>query len=107
MKEGIIDILKVKFLISEDALKNWKFILFASLLAVIMITSSHSIDKKVFKIDRLNDEVLELKSEFVDARSTVQQLKLESIVTQRVKEKGLKASETPPKKIKVTSNKSM
>ncbi|UOB18497.1 FtsL-like putative cell division protein [Abyssalbus ytuae] len=106
MKESLIDILKVKFLISEDAVKNWKFIIFTSLLAVIMITSSHSIDKKVFEIDSLNDEVLELKSEFVDVRSKVQQLKLESNITQKVKDKGLVASVIPPKKIKVTNKKS-
>jgi hypothetical protein len=101
MKENLIDILKIKFLVSEDAIKNWKIILFISLLAVIMIASSHSTDKKVYEIDRLTDEVMELKSEFVDARSVVQQLRLESYVTEKVKDKGLLASTIPPKKIKV------
>jgi hypothetical protein len=101
MKENLIDILKIKFLVSEDAIKNWKIILFISLLAVIMIASSHSTDKKVYEIDRLTEEVMELKSEFVDARSVVQQLRLESNVTEKVKDKGLLASTIPPKKIKV------
>lgn len=42
MKQNIVDILKGKFLISDDAVKNWRFILFASLLAVVMIASSHN-----------------------------------------------------------------
>lgn len=101
MKDSLIDILKVKFLVSEDAVKNWKIILFVSFLMVIMIASSHSTDNKVYEIDRLSDEVKELKSEFVDARSVVQQLRLESNIVQKVKGRGLLASTIPPKKIKV------
>ena len=103
VKKGILDILKGKFLISGDAPKNWLFIIFASFLAAVMITSSHSADKKVHRIAALNEEVRELRSEFVDARSDVQQLKLESTITTTVAEKGLFPSETPPQKIKVIS----
>ncbi|MBQ4916070.1 S-adenosyl-methyltransferase [Maribacter sp. MMG018] len=103
VKKGILDILKGKFLVDGDSLKNWRFIIFTSLLAAIMISSSHSADKKVHKIAALNEEVKELKSEFVDVRSDLQQLKLESTITATVEEKGLYPSETPPKKIKVKS----
>ncbi|MFD0799279.1 FtsL-like putative cell division protein [Maribacter chungangensis] len=105
VKKGILDILKGKFLISGDAPKNWLFIIFASFLAAVMISSSHSADKKVHRIAALNEEVRELRSEFVDARSDVQQLKLESTITKTVADKGLFPSETPPQKIKVTSQK--
>jgi len=101
MKKNLIDILKGKFLVSDDSIKNWRFILFSSMLAVIMIASSHSVDRKVLKIADLNSEVKELRSEFVDTRSRLQKLKLESTVSYRVKEKGLEPSVTPPKKIKI------
>ncbi len=100
VKKGILDILKGKFLISGDAPKNWLFIIFASFLAAVMISSSHSADRKVHRIAALNEEVRELRSEFVDARSDVQQLKLESTITSTVAEKGLFPSETPPTKNK-------
>lgn len=103
MKKGILDILKGKFLVSGDAPKNWLFIIFASFLAAVMISSSHSADKKVHKIAALNEEVKELRSEFVDARSDVQRLKLESTITGTVAAKELYPSETPPKKIMVKS----
>lgn len=103
MKKGILDILKGKFLVSGDAPKNWLFIIFASFLATVMIASSHSADRKVHKVAALNEEVKELRSEFVDIRSDVQRLKLESTVMQTVAEEGLFPSETPPKKIKVKS----
>ena len=103
MKQNIYDILKGKFLINDDAIKNWRFILFASFLALIMIASSHWADEKVHKIAKLNDEIKELKSQFVDARTKLQELKLESYITEKVAEKGLAPSENPPKKIRVKS----
>ena len=105
MKTGLLNILKGKFLISGDAPKHWLFIIFASFLATVMIGSSHSADRKVHQIAALNEEVKELRSEFVDTRSDVQQLKLESNVMQIVEEKDLYPSEVPPKQIKVKSNK--
>jgi hypothetical protein len=104
VKTGLLNILKGKFLISGDAPKNWLFIIFTSFLATIMIGSSHSADKKVHEITALNEEVKELRSEFVDVRSDMQQLKLESTVKDIVEDKGLYPSEVPPKKIKVVSN---
>lgn len=65
MKQNIVDILKGKFLISDDAVKNWRFILFASLLAVVKIASSHNADQKVHDIARLNEQVQELRSELL------------------------------------------
>jgi len=105
VKTGILDLLKGKFLVSGDAPKNWLFIIFISFLATVMISSSHSADKKVHLIAKLNEEVKELRNEFVDMRSDVQQLKLESNITSRIYKKGLYPSETPPKKILVKSKK--
>jgi len=99
-----LDILRGKFLISGDAPKNWLFIIFASALATVMIASSHSADSKVHRIAALNDEVRELRSEFVDFRASVQRLKLESSILKSVEDDGLFPSETPPKKIIVNSS---
>lgn len=103
MKQNIVDILKGKFLISDDAVKNWRFILFASLLAVVMIASSHNADQKVHDIARLNEQVQELRSEFVDTRSRLQRLKLESTIVTKLKDYGLQPSAEPSRKIRVTT----
>lgn len=101
VKKNVLDILRGKFLISGDAPKNWMFLIFASFLASAMIASSHSADRKVHKVAALNEEVRELRSEFVVMRSQVQRLKLESSVMASLMEDGLYPSENPPKKIKV------
>lgn len=68
-----------------------------------MIASSHSADKKVHEIARLNNEVKELRSAFVDGRKKLMGLKMESSVLAKMTKKGLAPSVIPPKKIKVKS----
>ncbi|MFB0938025.1 MAG: FtsL-like putative cell division protein [Urechidicola sp.] len=104
-KQGIYDVLKGKFLVSEDAFKNWRFIIFVVILLLFMISRSHSTDKKVLKIAKLNSEIRELKAEFMDARTKVSRLELESEIQKKVVARGLLPSENPPKKIKVISRK--
>ncbi|MFD1062132.1 FtsL-like putative cell division protein [Winogradskyella litorisediminis] len=101
MKKSIYSILRGTFLISDDSFKNWRVILFISGLAIIMIASAHSADKKVFEISRLNNEVKEMRSAFVDGRSKLMRLKMESTIVKKVEEKGLEISKNPPKKIKI------
>ncbi len=101
MKKGLLDILKGNFLVSGDAPKNWLFIIFVSFLATVMIGSSHSADKKVHQIAALNEEVKEMRSQFLDGRTEVQQLRLESKIAEVLSEKDIYPSEVPPNKIKV------
>jgi len=103
MKKSIYSVLRGTFLISDDSFKNWRLILFLSALAVIMIASSHSADRKVYEIASLKEEVKELRSEFVDGRKKLMQLKKESSITLKLAERGLSPSDVPPKKIKVKS----
>ena len=103
VKKSIYSILKGTFLISDDSFKNWRMIIFLSFLAVVMIASSHSADRKVHEIARLNNEVKELRSAFVDGRKKLMGIKMESSVLQKMSEKGIKPSVIPPKKIRVKS----
>lgn len=100
--DEIKKIIRGKFLVEgKEATKSWTFIAFGFVLAVIMITSAHNVDNKVHRIAKLNEEVNELKSQFVDVRSQLQKVKLESSLLDRLKSKGLKQPEKPPQKIKV------
>lgn len=101
MKKNIYSVLRGTFLISDDSFKNWRLILFLSFLAIIMIASSHSADRKVHKIAKLNEEVKELRSAFVEGRSKLMRLKMESTVIKKLADKGISPSDIPPKKIKV------
>ncbi|MFD1096759.1 FtsL-like putative cell division protein [Salegentibacter chungangensis] len=101
MKQGFYNLLRANFLISRDAVNNWRFIVFCTLLAIIMIASSHSAERKVHRIAQLHEEVRELRSEFVDRRSALMQIKMESTLKRKLKSRGIIPSENPPYKIKV------
>lgn len=101
MKDGFYNIIKGKFLVSDDALKNWRFIVFLSLLALVMIGSSHTADKKVHQISKLNAQVKELKSEYVDIRMRLMQSRMESRIITAMQDRGLQPSSTPPKRIRI------
>lgn len=97
----IYDFLKAKYLIDDNAFENWKFILFVLALALIMITNIHSYEAKIFKIADLSAEVKELRSEFVDRKSELMKLKMESTITKKMKEREIIPSNVPPVKVKV------
>ena len=101
MNKGVYGILKANFLISSDAVKNWRFIVFCTFLAIVMIACSHSAERKVHTIAKLNTEVRELRSEFVEKRSELMKLKMESTLTAKMADRGVKPSETPPYKIRI------
>ena len=104
MKNIVYDILRGTFLVSDGAYKKWRLILFFSALAIMMIASSHSADRKVHYIAKLNEDVKALRSLYVKNRSDLMKLRLESVVRSRVKEKGIVPSKTPPVKILIASN---
>ena len=101
VKKKLNSVLKGTFLVSDDSFKNWRMIIFLSVLAVVMIASSHSADRKVHEIARLTEEVKEYRSAFSDGRKKLMTLKMESTIRKKLRDKGIVESTEPPKKIKV------
>lgn len=66
-----------------------------------MIGNTNHFERKVFKIIALTSEVKELRSEFVDRRSELMKLKMESTVSRSMEAKEIVPSSVPPQKIKV------
>lgn len=98
-ENSIYSLLKAKFLIDDDALKTWKFIIFLFSLAMLMIYFNHNYDEKNYRITRLTNEVKELRSKFVDTRSELMKLKMESTISEKMEERQILPSSVPPKKI--------
>jgi Tfp pilus assembly protein PilO len=105
MKGGVYSLLKAKYLVDDGSIGNWRFIVFLILMAMIMIANSHHYDQKLYKITKLENEVKELRSEFVDRRSELMELKMESTVSRKMEERGIMPSSVPPKKIEVVKAK--
>ena len=102
---GILNLLKARFLVNEDATKNWGFILYVIFLAILLIANTNQYEQKVFLIADLTNEVKELRSEFVDKRSQLMKLKMESTVSEKMIERNIFPATVPPQKIKVSQPK--
>jgi hypothetical protein len=100
VKKGIYDFLRGSFLTDESAFKNWKIIIFIVALLLIMISSGHSAEKKVYKISELNKKKRELRAKSLDIETTLTRMEMESGIREIAKPWGLKPSEIPPKKNK-------
>ncbi len=93
------DVFSGYFLANKDAIKNWKFILVMSVLAIIIIDSGHRADKKIYKIAQLNNEIKKLRSEVLENKNQLMNLKIETNLISTLKKNGLSPSKNPPTKI--------
>ncbi len=99
MKQKIYDILKAKVLLSANASKNWSILLFLFFLSMIMITSAHNAERKIHKIAFKNKTLKEFRSRFVEGRSKLMLLEMESRLENKLKSRGISSPDTPPLKI--------
>ena len=95
----LLSILRMEFLVNDYAFKNWRVILFLSLLSLIMIASGHAADRKIFQIAQLNDDLKMLKSKFVEQRTALMNLKMETKIMKELSPLGIGPAKTPPIKI--------
>ena len=99
----LLSILNIEFLIRDNSFKNWRMILFLSVLALIMIASGHSADRKIFKIAALNSEIKILKSDFIELKKQLLLLRKETNITRVLADKGVGPAKTPPIKIMIVN----
>ena len=97
--KNFLSFVNIDFLAGKDSLKNWRMLLFVSVLLMLTIYSSHSADQKIFLLTKLNKEVKTLNSVSVSTKLDLMNVKMESKVTNRLRENGLSTSKNPPIKI--------
>ena len=83
MRNKIIDIIAGKFLLEKTNLKSVRFILFIFFLAVVMIYSSHSVDRKIFNINKLNNEINIVENSYIETRKELMKSKMESSIRKK------------------------
>ena len=93
--------MNIDFLLKEDSMKNWRMLFFISILAMISIASGHNADKKIYEIANLNNDLKRVKSKFVENKSQLMFLRLETRVSQRLLEIGIGPSKEQPIRLKL------
>ena len=97
--KNFLSFVNIDFLAGKDSLQNWRMLLFISVLLMLTIYSSQSVDQKTFLITQLNKEVNTLNSISVSSKVDLMSIKMESKVTSRLKDNGLTTSQYPPIKL--------
>lgn len=94
------------FLSREKAIQAVPFIFFLTFITLLYIANGYYAEGQIRKQNALNDELKELRSEYVISKSDLSALSLQSTVTERLKQSGVKESTAePPRKISVPVNK--
>ena len=95
------DLLNGNILTRESFLDHLPYILFIAMLALGYISNGFLAEDNIRKLNRINNEIKELRSEYITLKSELmyksKQSELVKIIEER--ELGLKASYEPPKKI--------
>ena len=102
MRKKLFDIINGKFIIEKTNQENIRFVMFLFFLAVIMIFSSHSVDRKIYKLNDLSKKLVSVENEFIDQRKKVVKIKMESNIKIQLSERGIGPSLNPPTKIVIT-----
>lgn len=80
-------------------LYRWRFGLFVFFLGMLMIYASNSADQKVYRISSLNERQRELSAQFVELRTKLMHMRMETELLEQLKDAGFERSTEPPVKI--------
>ena len=101
ISRNLIDIINGNFLTKEHSLKQAPFIFFLSLMALLYISNSYYAEKKIREINKVNNELKELRSEYITSKSKLMFITKQSEVAKAAETMGLSIKESivPPGKI--------
>lgn len=93
-------ILDGSFLTRKKFIKAIPFIIFLMFLGILYITNIFQVEKTKRQLDDLEEELRELRYEFISSRSKLMFESKPSAVSEKLSETGIRESLTPPVKVK-------
>lgn len=103
LAKGLSSVFSGTFLTSEKNLKHLPFVLFLAGLAILYIANGYYADDKIREFNKLNNQLKELRSEYISTKSELMFASKQSEVAKAALQLGLKESIVPPIKIEVDS----
>ena len=103
LAKGLSSVFSGTFLTNEKNLKHLPYILFLGFLAILYIANGYYADDKIREVNKLSNQLKELRSEYISTKSELMFASKQSEVARAAEELGLKEPVTPPVKIEVDS----
>lgn len=101
--KGLSAVFSGTFLTNDKTLKHLPFITFLAFIAILYIANGYYADDKIREVNRISNQLKELRSEYISTKSDLMFASKQSEVAKSVEKLGLKEPVVPPTKIKVDS----
>jgi hypothetical protein len=92
------------FLSHEKIVSNMPYVFFLTFLAILYIANGYYTEKTIKQLYKTNNEIKELRSEYISNKSDLELIKQQSHVAFSIKSLELKESLSPPNKIIIKKN---
>lgn len=99
--KGVKDVLSGNFLNRAHVVSSLPFIFFLAFLGICYIGNGYHAEKTIRKLYKTNNEIKELRSEYITTKSELMYISKQSQVARATEHIGLKELIVPPKKIVV------
>lgn len=100
---SVASVVSGNFLSQEATIKNFPFVFFLSFLAICYIANGYYADDQVRKVNSLNNEIKELRTQYIVVKDSlvIKSKQTEVAKALAVQQTGIVESVVPPKKIVV------
>jgi len=105
LAKGLSKIFGGGFLSDERTTQHIPFILFLAFIAILYIANGYYADDKIREVNRVNNQIKELRTEYISSKSDLMFVSKQSQVAKAVEPLGLKEPVIAPMKIEIDSAK--
>ena len=103
LAKGLSAVFSGTFLTNEKTLRHLPYLLFIVVLAILYIGNGYYADSKIRQVNKVNNQLKELRSEYISTKSDLMFASKQSEVAKMALQIGLKEPIVPPTKILVDS----
>lgn len=100
-KRSVMSILGGKFLVREEISKQFPFMVYVTVLLMIIITNTYIAEERVRELAKTSKRLNDLQVEYVQVKSEIMEASKQSVLVKKLESTGLKEAVTPLKRIEV------
>lgn len=104
VSKSLVNIFSGNFLSKENVVTSLPYIFFLTFLGILYIANGYQAEKTVRKLNKVENELKEMHSEYITIKSDLNFKSKQSQVAQATRRFGIIESTTPPTKIVVDEN---
>lgn len=100
-KKRVMSILGGKFLVREDFSKQFPFLLYVTLLLMVIITNTFIAENRTRKLAETSKQLNDLQVEYVQLKSDILEASKQSVLVKKLQGTGIKEATTPLRRIEI------